>query len=133
MPYTIDWLYPNRVLIIKMIGSADIEDAAKLNEILLGHLEQATVHLHMLLDFTEMTSFPLNVHKARGTQEYMKHPKFGWLIAYGSRNPVVKMLAAIVTQISNIRWRLFDTHAEAIAFLEEYVLSGTATEDAKAD
>jgi hypothetical protein len=127
MPYKIEWFQPASVVLVKVTGTAEIQDAENINQELLDYLDNASNMLHVLLDFTELASVPLHIHKASAAQAYMKHPRMGWLLVYGTDNGFLKMLGAIVTQLWRVRSRIFSTQAEALAFLEENVLDSAIT------
>jgi hypothetical protein len=73
--------------------------------------------VHVILDASELEGIPS--FKVMRRFESLKHPKFGWMLPFGTHiNPIVNMLGTITLQLFKIRMRQCKTLDEALAFLQ---------------
>ena len=120
MPYKHGWFLESRIFYNEYWGDVTAEEIRQLAEFNLEYLDHSDAPLvHAFINIEAMGSFPVNLSALRdSTLTTLRHPKMGWLIAYGKNNRFVSFLIPLVTQLFQTRYRLFDTYEEAVAFLQ---------------
>ena len=121
MPQQTSWIIENHLVQMKYTGDISVEDLVEGSTQLKANLESSDAPLvHVLVDVLEMTSFPKRVQEITPiVREAMSHPRYGWLVLVGFKNPFVSSLAFLVSQIFRSRYRAFKTYDEAMHFLEQ--------------
>lgn len=114
------WWIKNRVFFNEYNGQTTADDLVAMSEANLEYLENSDAPLvHCIVNIENMTQVPLNIRVVQsGTVKSLRHPKMGWLIAYGKSDKMMSFIAQAVTQIFKTRYRLVDTYQEAVEFLQ---------------
>ena len=123
MSEQVSWLIPKRVILQRMPGAYNGEEAAAVFSTIRAYLDESDELLvHVLVDMTENTSMPMNIRDAQPlVKEIFSHPRIGWTVIYGMRNPAMRFLSSVVSQVSRVRFRNVATREEAIQHLEAVV------------
>ncbi|MBI1258327.1 MAG: hypothetical protein GC204_12715 [Chloroflexi bacterium] len=118
MEHQISWIIPQRVILIQLSGVVEEagfreHDLKVLQMLEAGDPNAALIHEILLLDKLENSASI----RMMMSLSYPKHPRTGWMIAVGVKNPITKMVGNIATQILKVRTREMPTVEEALAFL----------------
>jgi len=119
MPVEVSWYQENRVILVQVQGDASLEEVSAADEQIISRIQQGsqtTPLVHVIADVRAMTKFPTNLVEVRGTQTYLKEPGLGWVMVVGM-SPIVRFIASMITQISQVRFRMMPTFEEAVRFL----------------
>ncbi len=120
MPYKVEWLVENRVLISRYTGILTMEDAR-------GQVKEGNAMLrngipltHSIVDMTGVDKLP----PLQAASEFMStdlsdvRDKLGWTIII-TNNKFLKFASSLFVPMFKVRQRFFGSLDEALAFLQE--------------
>lgn len=120
MAYNISWYIPKRVVHATFMGEitlAEAETASELTAQLIGDGDPPMVHL--IADTTRLERFPTNLNLLnRSASKHLWQPKLGWTIVI-STNSTTRFISGIITQVARVRFRMFPTLEDGMAFLAD--------------
>jgi hypothetical protein len=119
MAHEISWLVPNKVINMYVNGDMTLESLTAFSDDVIQHIEASDAPLvHLLIDERDMGGFPSQIKRVLDSAQFLRHPRLGWFVIYGTDNKVLKFISYMVAQVAHIRHRRFVTQAEALAFLQ---------------
>ena len=120
MAYRISWFVPGSVVYVALRGKTTAEELRAETSQLIALLDEGEAPLvHLLLDATLLEQFPANVEVLNSAMvDGFRHPILGWTILI-TESRMVKYLGAMVTGLSNARYRAFESLEDGLAFLNE--------------
>lgn len=114
MSYKMDWADEPWVFTVEYIGMTTIEDVGV---VVPRCLEIAEQHPYCLMvDFTQSTGFDISLLKYQPLIQLLKHPNVRWWALVNLKG-MYKFAFQILMRFGAVK--LFDTQAEALAFLQE--------------
>lgn len=120
MPYTIEWLIPNRLIFIDVNPYIIDDDVFAIDQTMNQWLETAgqesSSRVHSITNLSNTARLPSIGTIGRGLT-YPKHPNFGWNLIIGVRHPAIKLAVGIIPQLFKAPVRVEDTIEDAINFL----------------
>lgn len=117
MPISYSWLVEGRIVQLKSSGEITLNDIQKEDAIMMEFLEQTTAPLvHVLADQTDLEKMP--DIKSFTASHWVKDKRVGWFLVYGMKYKFLRFAMSVGAQIFQLRTRTFDTHEEALAFLQ---------------
>ncbi|HUN07644.1 MAG TPA: hypothetical protein PLQ56_13635 [Aggregatilineales bacterium] len=120
MAYNISWYIPKRVVHATFMGEitlSEAETASELTAQLIGDGDPPMVHL--IADTTRLERFPTNLNLLnRSASKHLWQPKLGWTIVI-STNSTTRFISGIITQVARVRFRMFPTLEDGMAFLAD--------------
>ncbi len=122
MPIEMSWYVQDRVILLKFIGDITVEDMQEISANYIDMVDTAEGDwlIHALHDADQMESLPRAIKDTvNNARDAFKHPRSGWTVAYNIRKPVLKLFGNMATGMLRVRYRIFNTRAEALAFLQE--------------
>ncbi|MEZ4670937.1 MAG: hypothetical protein R3E39_23790 [Anaerolineae bacterium] len=120
MPYSVEWLVEQRILVSRYYGEITLEDAR-------GQITQANALLrtgiplvHSIVDMTGVTNNPSiqMVKELRLIDMSGIRDKMGWTIIL-TNNTLLKFASSLFVPILQLRQRFFADMDEALAFLQD--------------
>jgi len=119
MAHEISWLVPNKVINMYVNGDMTLESLVAFSDDVIQHIEASDAPLvHLLIDERDMGGFPSQIKRVLDSAQFLRHPRLGWFVIYGTDNKVLKFISYMVAQVAHIRHRRFVTQEEALAFLQ---------------
>lgn len=118
MPYNVEWFQEGKVIIVRIGVNFPIEEVAQLSVKLIPMLEQGTAPVHILIDATQVKTFPTNLIQARNDAAYFNHPSLGWNAYYGTPT-IIHSLLKVFSSVIQAQIVSFRTYEQALAFLRE--------------
>lgn len=120
VPAQVTWLVPKRVILQRMPGAYTNEQAVAVFTEIRQHLDESEELLvHVLVDMTENTAMPMRLGEVHPiVKQIFSHPRLGWTVIYGMRNPAMRFLSGVVAQVSQVRFRNVASREQAIKHLE---------------
>ncbi|MDZ4763287.1 MAG: hypothetical protein SGI73_01960 [Chloroflexota bacterium] len=118
------WQTSNRVLVVKGIGTINLDDANAIKQVMDIVLSDANAHVHFLIDARDKDGLDPQLFKLRETvsaltQNRTWRGKPGWIIVVDQHpNPVMEFVTSIATQLIKAQFRVFRTMDEALTFLQ---------------
>ena len=102
-----------------MYGTATLEDALEIYQNNLKQLAEVETPIHIFLDLRAMTRYTTSVREMKDLLRPNESPNLWWMVIVINRNPVLKFIVSLMTQIlsKQVRFKLFDSLEEAFAFL----------------
>jgi len=119
MSIAVFWQVENRVIYVEVQGDVPIEDVWTSTEEITKLLDSGQRPVHLLADMRQMGKIPTQVNQMRlANQAVMQHPALGQVFGIGSMNPIVQLLAAVITQVARVEYRSVSSPEEAMRILE---------------
>lgn len=117
MPYTIEWHTPSVIIALHLTGDITLTDIQAFNTDVITMLDSVDCALaHVIADFSDANLLPTKVTDLRDTLTYLQHEHIGWT-AVITHNQLMKFLTSIVSQMSQARFRSFETFTDAVEFI----------------
>ena len=117
MPYEVNWHLDKRIISNKLYGAFDFDTAIEASKNVSQHLAEGKAPIHLIVDMSELQSFPTNVTKLNEMTTYLKNPALGWVVVIGG-NSLSKFVVNVISQIIKFRVTQRPTFDEAVRFLE---------------
>ncbi|MBA3871478.1 MAG: hypothetical protein H0X30_20225 [Anaerolineae bacterium] len=118
MPAQLSWYLENRVLLMINYGEVADQDLFDLDQTIIDYLDNCTVPLvHTIIDHRKGMNSPSV--KGLTKLRWPKHPKVGWMIMIGMKNPLQRFVVAVSTSFFKTRMRMFNSMDEALNFLND--------------
>lgn len=120
MPYRVEWLLENRVVLSVYTGLMSLEDARGQVREANALLRQGIPLTHSVIDMTEVTRLP----PLQATSEFMStdltdvRDKLGWTLII-TNNKFLKFASSLFVPMFKVRQRFFGSMDEALKFLQE--------------
>lgn len=118
MPYDVSWYIERRVVSTVLTGDLSLRDAeaaslATSEYILKGQPPK----VHLIADTTHLQKFPTNLSLINGeASHHLRSPLLGWTIVISS-STATRFVSSVMTQVARVRFRMFATWDQSIAFL----------------
>jgi len=120
MPATTEWLEKDRIVITKLFGDLTLDEITLANEKHLEMVANGERNIHVILDVSELSKFPTEIRSIKASGDaYLEHPNMGFVMVVGIKNPILRFLSSIVTQLSSADMRQVATIEEAIARINQ--------------
>ena len=117
MPYQVNWYQDKRIIFNKLYGAFDFESATEASRRVSQLLAEGNAPIHLIVDMTELQSFPTNVTKLNDMTTYLKNPSLGWVVVIGG-NTLSKFVVNVISQVIKFRVAQRFSMNEAIQFLQ---------------
>jgi hypothetical protein len=124
MPADVSWYIKDRVLQLNLTGDVTRDELADVATQTAAYIDaapdQSVVPLvHTLVDATQIEGFPKILRDFAGAYQPMaSHYQIGWVLLYGTEDPLMLFIADAASQMFTTRFRKFKTRPEAVAFLQ---------------
>jgi hypothetical protein len=119
MPAQISWLVENHIIYWLAEGLTTIEEIKEAEAKVLRMFQESPAALvHIVFDMQDVTEMPKLSENIRAKFEFPLHPKCGWSILIGIKDPVQKMIVSILGGIFKARMRMLPSNLIALEFLE---------------
>lgn len=119
MPYRLEWLIPERVLIGRFTGQLTLDELARFTDEQHALIAQGTPPVHFINEATQVDGMQFNFKGLQNLTKTLRRPDgLGWHIDVMTGR-FQRMMSAFALQLSGTRNRQFDTVAEALVFLRE--------------
>lgn len=115
MPYTTEWMTPQRVIFVKGHGSITADEVERLGAELNKEVLTGVPLVHVIIDATDVEAFDIGLAEARAIK-LDKQLMVGWVILV-TPDRMMRLIATIVMQVLNQRIRFVKTMDEAVSFL----------------
>ncbi len=116
MPHEISWYQEKRIVLNRLIGSLDVEAGTQASEATSQFLNEGVAPVHLIVDMTELKSFPTNITKVNTMNQYLKNPSLGWVVVIGG-NTLSQFLVNVLSQVIRFRVAQRPTLEQAVDFL----------------
>jgi len=120
MTNCIQWFIPHVALYEKYRCFETFESMYNNNTLMLDMLDSTSADIvHHVIDFSELIELPNNIHEIiNASRPIMNHPKLGWILAFGSTNPLFRIVASVTASALGVNFRMFDNEQEVREFLQ---------------
>lgn len=116
VPHIITPLVDGHLLLVTTWGTLTGEELQRYDRAICALFDSAAqAKVHVLYDWSKLDVMP-TLADIRGIRQ-VTHPKRGWAVFVGVRQPLIRFMLGLASQIFNYSIRFFDTHAQALAFL----------------
>jgi len=114
----IRWLIENKIVLANPEGSPLVDELMLASETLQTFIDESDAPLvHILIDESKLQSMPVSLKVLTDAFGFLKHPRLGWFIIYGNDDRMKKFISSMLTGITKVRHRRFDTIEESLQFL----------------
>jgi hypothetical protein len=109
-----------RLVIERFYGAVTVDDVVEITNQYLALSEQVDTTLTILADLRSVEKYPASINQLRQALRVIPIRQIGWVVILINDNPLMKMAAAVLTQVSirGARFRLFESPADALGFIE---------------
>lgn len=120
MPYQISWYVDKRIILAEFTGELTLPEAEEASGKVTIFVEYGEPPLvHLIADATGMEKFPTQLSLLNGdASRHLRNPNLGWTIVISS-NAMTRFVSSILTQVTRVRFRVFASLEEGLAFLAE--------------
>lgn len=119
MQAVLNWYLKNRIVFNRQVGGISIDDIQQSNDQIIQMLDSGASPVHVVIDYSYVTSIPTNLLQLSYATSFVKHPAKGWLITI-STTPMPSFLARIIPQIAGCqRYRVFTELEHGLDFLRQ--------------
>jgi len=118
MPFEIGWSIENRVIYERVYGDLDFESTVAVAEQGSRLLGEGVTPVHMVIEMTDLKSFPTNVSKIHTVTQFMRSPSLGWVVIIGSGS-LATFFINVIRQIIKFPVVHQPSLDQALAFLRE--------------
>lgn len=116
MPYTVEWLIKDHLILLYANGDIPIEGVEAINAEILNLLDEGKPPVHVFADVKDLSRFPFDLVSVRRAMSYFQHPNVGLIMAYGTSR-LAASFAQLLTSIAGVRLRFVRDYNEAIRVL----------------
>ena len=120
MPYQVSWYTENAIILYVYDGVMTLDDLTQSNCDALELMNTATQKIDFLVDlrFVKKVAFSANeMMTVKCLTDMVSHPLNNWTAYYDKRSSFAQLLIHIIHQSVSGRARFFDSHDEALEFL----------------
>lgn len=118
MPYRIDWLIKDHIILIEMIGDVTLEDLHHMTLESQGYVERGAAHVHAVVDQRQVSSLPSDMRQVIATVRQVRVPPTGISVMVMPRiQPLFKFIASVLMQVVSLDYRFANTFEEALIVL----------------
>jgi hypothetical protein len=133
MPVRVGWYIKNRILMIQIKGIVTDQEYLDLGNspVVLGAMDRSPAsRIHYFFEIVDPKT-KLPSIRVRGRTLIERHPKDGWsMLIHFTTNPLWKMTATIIAQISRGRFLFVDSCEAALNFMQRIDASLPSQPDA---
>lgn len=120
MGLTINWIIEKRIINFRVDGTISAEElrsgSQQMGE-MLSESGEKLVHVLFDLSTAQAAPMPMGIINT-SVRPFMAHPQLGWMVAYGTQNSIVRMMASVVSQVFRARFRSSVDFNEAVRTLQ---------------
>ncbi len=117
MPYTCDWLIPNRVVLMGFEGAISTEDVIAAYHTLQPYCAQVSDGLfHICIDVQGVSAYTPEILRLRNKIRLGDPEKYGWVAIIGD-NPIAIYSITTLCHMLHLRFRVFSITEAALNFL----------------
>lgn len=117
MPYEVRSLIDRRVVLITTSGVVTLPQVRVGGQQVDVLLSAGEAPVHVIIDITKMTEYPLSPSKIFEASPFLRHPKLGYIAAYGVSSLLLNTLIRVFGQMAPFQYRIVQSLPEALAFL----------------
>lgn len=126
----IHWLLDSKIILAQPTGDTTPAELKRVSDTFRAFIDKSDAPLvHILIDESQLKSMPISIKLVTDIVDVFRHPRLGWFILYGSDDQVKKFVSTMVTKVSRVRHRRFDTMDDCLNFLTMVDSSLPAIED----
>lgn len=120
MGYEVSWYIEGRIVQAIFTGEMTLQETEVASELTAQYIQNGQPPLvHLIADTTQLERFPTNLNLLnRSASKHLWQPKLGWTIVI-STNSTTRFISGIITQVARVRFRMFPTLEDGLAFLED--------------
>jgi len=116
MSYQAEWLQEGKVIILRIGVHFAAEEIPPLSNDIIALLEKGTPPVHLVIDASQVKTFPTNIAQARRDATYLNHPSLGWSTYFGM-SPVISSILKVFNTMTQANLASLRTLDQALAFL----------------
>ncbi len=120
MPYETRWIYPGRILLIRVYGESSLTELREFDKAFSQVLWNAKQPIHTITDFTDLTRLKFDTLSAVKSLSIFLHPQMGTNVTVGLVAPQVAAVYRRVTFVNRrLRTHIMGSVDEGVCFLCE--------------
>lgn len=118
MAYILSWYIPDRVIHLTLRGNLTVTELKELNRQLKDYLDSGSKPIDLMIDASQVGTFPTIVTDISGALTTLSHPHLRWSLVTCT-NKVLRLVLAVVFQRVRQHVFFFKTMEENIAHLRQ--------------
>ena len=119
MPFQLEWFVPQSVMLVTLNGDFTVEEISELSIRIVENLDASgKAPIHILVDRSELNSFPILLAPIRRTATSLNDKRVGWFVLYGKNDhKLLNFLTAMVFKMFGISHQQVETQEQAYTHL----------------
>ena len=118
MPYKMQWMVPNRVILTQFWGRVSLQDIQQFISDLQHTIPKGTPQVHHISDGLEIEYIDISLKTLQMILRGIRPSEYlGWHIEV-TDNPINQMISSIVSRFANVSYRTSDSMQGALSFLK---------------
>jgi hypothetical protein len=122
MAAEVRWHDPDKTLITIYGEKVTPDELTSTVETINKQITEAGHFIHVIVDWRQTKDYPYFADFLVSGRKLIRNPHLGWIVIVGRSN-TVKLWADLFSNISNFRYRIFDTMDEVTQFLNTVIMS----------
>lgn len=120
MPFEFRYFPEYNIVYERLFGSVTLDDVTEIQRQFLAQSAEFPADVTLLVDLRSVDRYPMSINQLRQALNVIRNPRIDWVVIVINDNPIMKLAAAVLTQIGvrNARFRLFEDSHTALAFIE---------------
>jgi hypothetical protein len=122
MACEVSWYRENQIVLIRFFDQCTVDDIVESNRLGSQYVAAATGIIHMLVDVTDVTSFPVNVFELGNAVKNRDTQKLGWLVLVIKQSGLLQFAASTVLRwfAERNRWAIANSLDEALIVIDRH-------------
>jgi hypothetical protein len=117
MPFTATWTVDHHVILVQLYGTPTDKEIRQIDNHVLASLENvSSCCVHVIVDFSDVDEFPINLAQALKIFTHSRHDHAGWTVLVGAPTGPT-LLANAISQLPRSRLIAKVTVDEAMRYL----------------
>lgn len=104
----VSWYIKNRVVMVKFDETVTLDDLKYMNQAVVEHFEAGAEQVHLILDNSAVSKYPVSLSGIIKDLTFMKHPKFGWDVTI-SPNRAIEILSSLAANVMRMKKFKFES------------------------
>jgi hypothetical protein len=122
MACEVSWYRENQIVLIRFFDQCTVDDIVESNRLGSQYVAAATGIIHMIVDVTDVTSFPVNVFELGNAVKNRDTQKLGWLVLVIKQSGLLQFAASTVLRwfAERNRWAIANSLDEALIVIDRH-------------
>jgi len=115
MPAKTEWFAENQIILTTFTGDLTLDEVTLANEEHYKLIANANKTIYVVFNVSQLVQFPTDVRTLKKSSDaYLSLDNMGWIMVVGIKNPILRFLSTILSQLANVNMKQVATIDDAI-------------------